>query len=447
VVPTPRASADPFNIPRLQPNLLFVLTDDQRLDQMIVMPRTIKNFNVEFTNAFVATPLCCPARATFLTGEYPHNTGVWTNYDYPKFQAREADSLGPWLKSRGYFTGFVGRYLNKYKVTDPLPPGWDEFYGRMHHENGRLIGDGYSEAAFLEHFKEGLGSLTRIVRYPNRERKSFYATDYFAEKAIDFLDHAESLSYNSLNRPWALVIWPNAPHLPLIPAERHRDAPVPPFRPAPSFMERDMWDKPTEARGDTYQNLNAGFHRKAHASMLRMMMSVDELVGRVWSRIDDYGQRDDTWGLYASDNGWFLGEHRKMEKVYAYEEAAHVPLRMAVPGAGRMTIDELISNVDVAPTFMDLAGDSSSHHFRGTSLLPLIDGTATGWRNSVLIEARSALRYDAVRTAQWKLIRWESGNLELYDLAADPYELRNVAGAYPSVVASLQQELDRLKAE
>jgi arylsulfatase A-like enzyme len=447
VVPTPHARAQIVRIPRLEPNLIFVMTDDQRADQISVMPNTIRNFPVEFSQATVSTPLCCPSRATYLTGEYAHNHDVWTNFDYhEEFQPREADSLGPWLQAQGYYTGFVGRYLNKYSITDPTPPGWDEFYARVGEaDTGNLWFNGYTKMNAHEHYRVGTGNVTRIARYPNRDRPSFYSTDYYADMATRFIDRAENLSYNLFHKPWALVIWPTAPHLPLIPALRHRTAPVPPWSPPPSFLEPNMGDKPAEVRARTYQNLSEWGHRRAHDGMLRMLMSVDELVDRVWDTVDEHGLRPSTWGLFASDNGWFLGEHRKMEKVYAYEEAARVPFRMAMPGARPMVIDELVSNVDVAPTFMDLAGDSSTHHFRGRSLLPLIEDDASGWRTAALIEARSAIVYDAVRTERWKFIRWSSGALELYDLLADPYELTNIAARNPDVVAELQRTLDSLK--
>jgi arylsulfatase A-like enzyme len=447
VVPSGRAHAQAVNIPRLEPNLIFIMTDDQRVDTMAVMPNTIRNFPVEFTSAIVSTPLCCPSRASFLTGEYPHNHGVWTNFDYHrKFQPREADSLGPWLQAQGYHTGFVGRYLNRFAINDPTPPGWDEFYARVGQaDTGALVFDGYTKLNVHEHFKSGMGNITRIARYPNTERPTFYSTDYFADMAARFIDRAENLSYNPFHKPWALVVWPTAPHLPLVPAARHRTAQVPAFRPAPSFLEPDMRDKPAEVRAPIYQTLNPLNQVRIHDGMLRMLMGVDELVDQVWDRVDEHGLRGSTWGVFASDNGWFLGEHRKTEKVYAYEEAARVPFRMAFPGAKPRTIDELISNVDLAPTLMDLAGDTSAHHFRGRSLIPLIDETATGWRSAALIEARSAIHYDAVRTERFKYIRWVSGAVELYDLEADPYELTNIAAYNPGLVAELQKTLDSLK--
>ncbi|MCA1727493.1 MAG: sulfatase-like hydrolase/transferase [Actinobacteria bacterium] len=442
----PRPARAQIAIPNTLPNLIFVLTDDQRFDQMSVMPATIENFNVEFSNAFVSTPLCCPSRATFLTGEYAHNHNVWTNYDYAEFfQPREADSLGPWLQAQGYFTGFFGKYLNRYAVDDPTPPGWDEFYARVGDEGGKLVYNGYTRANIREHYRQGLGSQDRIARYPDREYPDFYMTDYLADQAVRFIDRAEDLNYNPLAKPWALVVWANAPHLPTIAAKKYWGAPVPPFVPAPSFLERDMRDKPAEVRADTYRYLDPAYHRKTHYGMLRMLLSVDDMVEEIFDAVDEHGVRSRTRGLFASDNGWFLGEHRKHEKVYAYEEAAHVPFRMFIPGARRMKIDSLVSSVDAAPTLMALAGDRSLHHFRGKSLLPLISGSVSSLRDSVLIEARSRLRYDAVRTEQWKYIRWESGSLELYDLSSDPYEMVNLAPYYPEIVAEMQQKLDRLK--
>ena len=108
-----------------KPNLIFILSDDQRAGTLNVMPSTRADFNIGL-NGFVTTPLCAPSRSSLLTGEYAHNTGVLTNNKgYPAMQAREAQSIGPWLQAQGYYTGFEGKYMNKYSTDDPTPPGWD----------------------------------------------------------------------------------------------------------------------------------------------------------------------------------------------------------------------------------------------------------------------------------------------------------------------------------
>src|SRR4029079_8417802 len=123
-----------------KPNLIFVLSDDQRAGTLSVMRAPRADFNIGL-NGFVTTPLCAPSRSSLLTGQYAHNTRVLTNKDYPAMQAREAESIGPWLQAQGYYTGFVGKYINKYSIDDPTPPGWDEFRALVWQTDGRPIGD------------------------------------------------------------------------------------------------------------------------------------------------------------------------------------------------------------------------------------------------------------------------------------------------------------------
>ncbi|HYH27426.1 MAG TPA: sulfatase-like hydrolase/transferase, partial [Actinomycetota bacterium] len=139
-----------------RPNLLFIMTDDQRVDTMAVMPDTRKRFPVEFTRGFVTTPVCCPSRASLLTGRYAHDTGVRTNGGFPRFQQSwQWRSLGPWLQSRGYYTGFVGKYMNRYSAEDAVPPGWDEFHARIRPtRSGRDGGDGFT-SLLMRHWYRG----------------------------------------------------------------------------------------------------------------------------------------------------------------------------------------------------------------------------------------------------------------------------------------------------
>jgi N-acetylglucosamine-6-sulfatase len=193
---------------------------------------------------------------------------------------------------------------------------------------------------------------------------------------------------------------------------------------------------------------NPYVHQALRDGQLRLLMSVDDLVERLFAFLDRRGLRQRTWGVYASDNGFLLGEHHLTNKLLAYEESAHVPFRMAVPGAGKMLVPQFVSSIDVAPTFMDLAGDPSDHAFRGRSLVPLITGTARDWRRRLLIEGRAAYGYSALRTPTYKYIEWlTNGHRELYHLPSDPYELENIVDDRPALAAHLSRLLRRLKAE
>ena len=427
-----------------QPNLLFILSDDQRRDTMEVMPATVRNLPVNFRNTVATTPLCCPSRSSFLTGRYAHNTGVLTNFHYPSFHVHEADSLGPWLQANGYYTGFVGKYFNRYTVADPVPPGWDEFYANVWNASGIRIGNGHSSFALRERYLDGPVQRDEVVSYPNGAYPQAYITTVVSDLAVRFVDRANDPQYNPDGKPWALFVWPNAPNAGA-PEPRYATAPLPRWNRAPSFLERNMRDKPREIRNSRKRRDRRAYHVIVRAKQLRQLMSVDEMVGRLFSTLDDRGLRDRTWALYASDNGRLWGEHRLSNKLFAYEESIRVPLRMWIPGSRRTRIAEIAANIDVAPTLMALAGDSSRRAFDGRSLLPLLDESLRRWRPAVLIENWAHVRLTGVRTKRWKYVRYpRSGRQELYHLGRDPYELENSWRDYPRRLRRLRARLEIL---
>ncbi|MDP8956260.1 MAG: sulfatase-like hydrolase/transferase [Actinomycetota bacterium] len=427
-----------------KPNLLFILTDDQRWDTMDVMPNTRRLFNVNFDQAIVTTPLCCPSRSSFLTGRYASNTRVLTNLDYPAFKASEPDSLGPWLQANGYYTGFVGKYFNHYTVNDPVPPGWDEFYARVWGARGLDISN-RTRRYLRGKWVDGSTPRNRILVYPNAaDPRTPYWTTIFSDLAVRFIRRAADERYNPEQKPWALFVWPNAPNITLAEPKFLR-RPVPPWNVPPSFAEDDMSDKPAEVRFGPNRAYSPGFHRVKRAKQYRVLRSVDAMVGRLFRTLDETKMRSRTRAIYSSDNGRLYGEHGLSKKLYGYEEGVRIPLFMFVPGTERTTIPHQVANIDVAPTLLELAGDRSDHAVDGRSLLPLITGRLVKWRKAVLLQNWAHLRYEGVRTERWKLIRWtESGHLELYDLERDPYELENLSERRASTLASMLQLLMRL---
>ncbi len=445
--PAARTPSPVSPLPRsLRPNLLFVNSDDQRSDTLEVMPKTLRWFNLRFDNAFVTTPLCCPSRASALTGLYEHHTHVSIN-NHDAFQPLEPESLGPWLQSLGYRTGFVGKYFNALNRDVKVPQGWDEFHALVWDNVGHDIGDRYTTFVLREAWTDNGGSKRqRLVAYPNRRFPAAYSTDVFAALAVQFLERAARDRAAGDDRPWALLVWPNAPNG-RTPAARHADAPLPPWDPPPSFLETDMSDKPAEVTDGRYVRDTRAFHERIRGVQLRMVMGVDDLVDRVFERIEDDGAIDSTWAVYTSDNGRLWGEHRLWQKLLAYEEGVRVPFLMRVPGETRRRFDEIVANIDIAPTLVDLAGDPRDHGFDGRSLVPLVTGRSGRWRTALLLEHEGrAERYTAVRTSRWKLIRWtDSGHEELYDLRADPYELANVAVSNPAEVERLVRLMGELR--
>jgi N-acetylglucosamine-6-sulfatase len=413
-----------------QPNLVFVLTDDQRLETIEMMPETRAAFGVEFTQFVVTTPTCCPSRSSFLTGRWVHSTGVHTTSraGYEAFKRLEPKSLGPWLRQQGYLTGFVGKYFNYYLSTDAVPPGWDEFHGRLY---GPDRGNGTTRFT-LRQFRKQDGTVVQneVVPYPNDDFPNAYSTRVFGALAEAFVRRATNPVLNPERKPFALFLWTIGVNTTL-PEPRYEDAPLPPWETPPSYLEADMSDKPKVVR--SRNNLNDAFHRRIRASQLRQSITIDDVVGELVAALDELDLRSSTWGIFTSDNGRFWGEHRLASKNFAYEESARVPFRMMSPTGERFAVDGLTANVDVAPTIMALTGDDSGRNYGGRSLLPLLADASAPWRNHVLLELYQPA-YCAFRGERWKYVQYRSGEEELYDLVADRFELDSLHRVRPSVV-------------
>lgn len=411
------------------PNIVFVMSDDQRAGTMWAMPRTLAAFGVNFREYVVTTSNCCPSRATYLTGRYTHHTGVLTSNaaGYQAFRALEPDSLAPWLQNLGYRTAFIGKYFNGYMRDDPVPPGWDEFYGRLYAADR---GNGSTEFTLREFRREG-GTVVQdeVVSYPNESAPGAYATTVFADKALDAIRRAADPATNPQGKPLALFLWLIAVNT-SAPEARYAEAPLPGWRRPPSFLEADMRDKPREIRTSPLRQLNRAHHGRVRASQLRQLRSVDDAVGRVVDLLDEEGLAANTWGFYTSDNGRFWGEHGLRGKVYAYEESVQVPFRMMLPERVQSTVDATAANIDLAPTLLALAGDATDHSFDGSSLLPLLEDPGAPFRWDVLLEhfGGRRMRFDGLRNKRWTYVVWPgSGREELYDRRNDPYQLENVA--------------------
>ncbi len=461
--------------PAEPPNLIFVLTDDLDFASAQKMPEIgslLVDEGLSFERAFVSHPVCCPSRATILTGLYDHNHNVISN-NYPsggfqKFvdEGHEENSIAVRLQEEGYKTGFFGKYLNEYPGDDPthVPPGWDEWYGKL---NGQQLYD------------YGINENGEVVSYGG-ETEDFF-TDVLSGQATDFVGRAAPE-----DQPFFAYVAPTAPHGPATPAERHKGAfaEEEPPRP-PSFDEEDVSDKPSPINGagriseDEVANIDQYYRQR-----LESMLAVDEMVASLARELEAAGELDNTYIFFTSDNGWFGGEHRvRSGKNRAYEESARVPLFVRGPGvaAGAKT-EKLTLNTDFAPTFADLAG--SSFPADGRSLKPLLgDEEPSSWRSSVLLEKLpqedtseeekgkgkgkgkakgkqdktgsagvpkagpgGQPAFEAVRTETHKYVEYENGDRELYDLEADPYELESIhESADPSLIESLKAKLAALK--
>jgi N-acetylglucosamine-6-sulfatase len=456
-----------------QPNVIFVLTDDLDYASAFKMPeirsRLIEE-GISLEEAFVSHPICCPSRATILTGLYDHNHGVKGNSPpeggFQTFvsEGHEENTIGTRLQEAGYQTAFFGKYLNQYTQADPthVPPGWDEWYGKLNEQ--RLY-----DYRINENGEE--------VSYGS-ETEDFY-TDVLSGQATDFVSRVAPE-----DQPFFAYVAPTAPHGPATPAERHKGAFADEEAPRPlSFNEEDVSDKPSPINDaarlseEEVSNIDDYYRQR-----LESMLAVDEMVGSLVEELEAAGELDNTYIFFTSDNGWFNGEHRiPSRKNRPYEESARVPLFVRGPEipAGAKT-EKLALNTDLAPTFADLA--STLFPADGRSLAPLLRGEEpASWRSSVLLEklpreggseekggkgkgkgkgkdkagadgvpkggaGRQAPDFQAVRTDTHKYVEYNNGEKELYDLQNDPYELENFyETADSSLLEDLKAKLEALK--
>jgi len=440
-----------------RPNIVFILTDDQPYQTVDFMP-TVRDVlipgGVVFENGFVTTPLCCPSRASIWSGEYAHNHQVLTNR-FPLGGAQKYDenlSVSIWLKNAGYRNAYFGKYLNDYESLLPfgrVPLGWDVW--------GALLDrvqtpEDTGSATFYNNYS--LSDNGQVVSYAGD--KNIFSADMVTQKGVDFISA-------SRDEPFFLVMAYYNPHSPYLWADRHDGQfransalQADPFRP-PDFMEPDVSDKP-----QYLQDLNPISVDKidiSYKQILRSLLSVDDGVASVLEVLKQTGLSDNTIIVFMSDNGLTVGDHRLgLTKNCAYEACVRVPFIVYAPSMFAPRVDSnLVANIDLTPTFEQIAGAPIPANVDGVSLLPLLRHPSTAWRDALLLEhwpteegvGSKIPEFYAVRTAQWKYVEYVTGEVELYDLINDPYELNNLASLpqYASVIAELKIKLDELKRE
>lgn len=398
--------------------------------------RRLAREGTTFPNSFVSYPLCCPARATFLTGQYAHNNGVLENGP-PSGGYAQLDhtrTLPVWLQEAGYHTAHIGKYLNGYGVVDPveIPPGWTEWYGSV---------DPFTYGYFYYRVNEN----GQVVLYGGTDAD--YQTDVYTAKAEKFIRERAADSH-----PFFLWVAFVAPHIPHTPAPRHagRFAELPLPRP-PSFNEADISDKPAATQLPIMSEGTIADVEKTYRERMETLLAVDEAVERMIKTLEESGKADDTLVIFTSDNGYFHGEHRiPIEKRRVYEEAIRVPLILRGPGipAGA-TIDPIAVNVDLAPTILDYAGaeDLATRIMDGRSLKIVMRNPATEWRRDFLSEipvgipgSNVLVKYSAVRAryepcssapgGDYLYAEYdETADIELYNMTTDPYQLESLHGS------------------
>jgi arylsulfatase A-like enzyme len=423
-----------------RPNIVLIITDDQRWDTMQYMPlinSLLGSEAVKFSEAFVSTPLCCPSRSGTLTGLYTHNHGVFQNYP-PNGGAtffNDSSTLATWLEDTGYRTGLYGKYLNDYDALSPyIPPGWSEWHALTDPDDNL-------------YFNYLLNDNGVITAYGSNAQD--YSTDVVASKAVQFINNTPQ------GQPLFLFFTPFAPHAPFIPAPADVGSfsSLPPWRP-PSYNEADVSDKPfyvqqrpllTPSQSSTGDQMVQ--------SQLESLQSVDRAVQSIVNALSSAGRLDNTIIIFTSDHGYMWGEHRLLdEKDCVYEECIRVPFWVRVPGQTARTETQMVQNIDLAPTLAEFAGVVLPSPVNGSSFVSILNDPAAPWRSEILVELMRPTEFlnrnfQAVRTSQYIYAEYNVGDRELYDLAVDPYQLTNVVNdpAYASVVTNLQNLLNILR--
>lgn len=455
-----KAQAQTVTADYAKPNIVFILADDMRKDDLKYMPKTkalLQRRGMTFQNAFVSNALCCPSRATIMRGQYSHNTHVWTNQNSAEggWQAYNAsgdenDNVATRLHDAGYQTALIGKYLNGYHNTTYRPPGWSKWFATFDGTGGSF-----------RYFDYDINDDGTIKHYGTSE--SDYKTDVLSRETEAFISDSVSQS-----KPFFAYVAPIAPHLPSRPAPR--DAHTYDGLKAPrlsSFDEAVVSDKPPWIR--QLPNLTPdqiAAIDKRHEYRVESLQAVDDLVEGVVDTLNGTGAMGNTYVFFTSDNGWHHGEHRILkEKGRPYEEDIHLPLLVRGPGvAANSTTNKMALNTDYLPTFMDFAcspdptlcetlkAQKNWYVPDGRSLRPVLERNASAWRNAMLLEAAAAhgaptsygiRMVDSSTTTKGKYVEYEGPERELYDLRADPNELTNIYDptALPSDLVSRLQAL------
>jgi N-acetylglucosamine-6-sulfatase len=410
--------------PARRPNVVLILTDDQRADTLHVMPavrQLIAGKGVTFTDALVTNPLCCPSRATILTGQFSHSTRVYGNYEphggWPTFKRSGAErrTIARALDLAGYRTGLFGKYLNHYSEAPAayVPPGWDRWF-----VFSQVNGSFYNYRTFDNVHGTRLHGST----------PADYSTDVIRSKAVKFIRTTPR------GTPFFLMLTPYAPHEPSTAAPRHEGR----FAGAavdlgPAFTE-DVSDKPGYIRSEPEAVVSKMIERTR--DQWESLLAVDEMVRRIFNVLAETGRVRNTLFIFTSDHGISNGQHHWRHKIAPYEEAIRIPLLIRYQAGGVVAggiSNALAANVDLASTIADFAGVAMPFA-EGRSLRGVLTGRSRDVRGALLLEHATAEGttvpgYCGIRTHRFMYARYADGFEELYDLISDPNESENLASA------------------
>jgi arylsulfatase A-like enzyme len=427
-----------------RPNIVFLLTDDHRWDALGCMGnRIIKTPEIDrlagrgvvFENAFVTTSICCASRASIFTGQYARRHGVH-GFNKPFTEEQFRQTYPQLLRRSGYRVGFIG----KYGVGDNAPPSAEHF-----------------------DYWKGFPGQGRYMQKVNGQ--TVHLTDVMAEQAEEFIGGCKA------DQPFCLSVSFKAPHAQdedpkqYLYAPRHKDlyadvtVPVPPtaaeeyFQTQPQFIRESESRRRWELRFATPEN-----YQEMVKSYFRLITGVDEAVGRIVAALRRSGLAENTVIMLMGDNGYYLGEHGLADKWFMHEESIRVPLVMydpRLPDAQRGTRRrEMVLNIDVAPTILELAGAEVPRGMQGRDLGPLVQGKKPAWRGEFfyehLFEHKTIAKTEGVRTERWAYWRYLEAPQEaewLHDVQNDPRETRNLAGVaeHQQVLAEMRGKVERYR--
>ncbi|MDE1176335.1 MAG: sulfatase-like hydrolase/transferase [Edaphobacter sp.] len=431
------------------PNVLWVCTDQQRFDTLaglsnsLIKTPNLQKFmseSVTFTNTFCQTPICSPSRGSFLSGRYPHVTGLRANGQRIRPTERLVTRI---LADNQYTCGLVGKlHLSPClggRVEDRIDDGYEVFkWSHDISDQWPLKNEWYNWLA-----KEGV----KIPKAPPGHvwgmpiDPKYTQTAWCADSAIDFMRQQRDFN------PWLMSVNIFQPHHPFYPTEEYLHRYNPKDMPTPAYREGELANKPvfqtTDHRGAyggggiSFEKTSPQEHLEITAAYYAMIEQVDTDMGRMMHALEESGQADNTIVIFMSDHGEMLGDHGMYLKgPYFYDCLTRVPLIVRWPGHFKqgLKVDALVELVDIAPTLVEAAGIPVPSGMQGRSLMPLLTGQTTQHRDSVYMEYFDAnATYEippmltSVRTDKWKLNYCDKPRTgELYDLEKDPGEFNNL---------------------
>ncbi len=444
------AAAKPAN---KRPNLLFIYTEGQRADALSIAGHPILQTpnqdrigreGVRFTNAFCTNALCAPARATTLTGLWSRSSGALDNQFLNTPLPSDIPIFTDLLHEAGYETAILGKVHTRNGVKERY---WDYYLGF------NAPATNYYHPVFAEGRKGEVGP---------EKVYSKYCDDFVTDRALDWLKEDRG------DRPFCLLLWYQTPHAPFYRPRRHLDLYNGVSIPKPATFDDDLKGYPGKPRcfAEAQNKIGTTVMGDAARSLEELckdyyagLVAVDENIGRVLAHLEESGQLDETAIVHSSDHGYFLGEWRLFDKRLMHEPSIRVPMMIRYPERVRSSqvCNEMVLDVDLAPTILDLAGVEIPKSMQGKSVMKLAESEKTEWRQEWLYDyyeypgPERVKPHRGVRTKTHKLIHYytEPQEFEMYDLANDPLERNNLYGdpSHAAIQSDLTARLDRLLQE